>query len=859
MRSLRILALSGLALFLAVSLIACGGGGSKPVTPVSPPVVTSTVIPSGTVNVPYVFVFTATGGSGTYTWSISAGSLPPGLSLNSVNANLTGTPTQLGSYNYTIQVTDGAGRVGTAAVTQTISGAILITCNSCYAGTNTLPAANPGVPYPPAGTPPTLTASSGTAPYTWCAVETSGTCDNGSQGALPPGLTISTDSNGNGIISGTPTTPGTPSQFSIQVTDSEKIPTRATIALQLTVFGISNTTLPDGVADTNYSQNVVAVGGIARYNWSVTSGSLPPGLSLNNQYCQNSNTPICKIQGIPTQTGTFNFTMQASDGEKPAATASAALSITVDPRISNSALTGNYAFTMTGSKNGNPYIMAGAMIMDGNGNITSGFLDFNDGSGEPIDGSTHRVTPQTINPSGSVYNLGSNGLGTMTIVTNLKTYNFSVVLASQAACVANPTVSTCGRMIESDAAMPGSGVLKVQQPAVFGLSSFFPANLAFLYRGTDPNGKRYAGAGAMGTNSSTLVDIDCSSSNGGNGWGLDGCPSDANYASNPGLFNNVIKGTFSSTIDSNCSNGNPCTGRGDFVNLKFANDPNGYCLGTLSSPSCNYAYYIVDKQEMIIISADPITKPANLTLWQLYRQQSSATGWSLTSLQGTNVVELNGVNPNSGNPQAAVQAGLFVGNGTGGATFNSDENVGGTLSQVQSPSGTYALDTADNGTKSGKYNLSGFTQFGANGAALYMSSPDQASTGAGYIIGSDANVTAGVMEQQIGSPFSNGSVAGGYGGGTSSPVVSGTTDSATFLYADGGGNITANQDTNGPGGPGSGNLTLTYSVDSTGRAVVQNGGQPYGVLYIVSPGKFVMVPDDSAPALNVFSSGPSNN
>jgi hypothetical protein len=95
-----------------------------------------------------------------------------------------------------------------------------------------------------------------------------------------------------------------------------------------------------------------------------------------------------------------------------------------------------------------------------------------------------------------------------------------------------------------------------------------------------------------------------------------------------------------------------------------------------------------------------------------------------------------------------------------------------------------------------------------------------------------------------------------YAGGTSWPVLSGVTNSATALLADGSGHITATQYTSGPGGPGGpNNLTLSYQVDSTGRAVVQNqSGQEFGVLYVVGPAKFALLPVGSAPAANDFAS-----
>jgi Putative Ig domain len=67
---------------------------------------TTSPLPAGTVNLPYVGVqFAATGGTSPYTFSLAAGSsLPPGLTL--ANGDLTGTPGTLGNYSFGISVTD---------------------------------------------------------------------------------------------------------------------------------------------------------------------------------------------------------------------------------------------------------------------------------------------------------------------------------------------------------------------------------------------------------------------------------------------------------------------------------------------------------------------------------------------------------------------------------------------------------------------------------------------------------------------------------------------------------------------------------------------------------------------------------
>jgi len=832
MRASRILALSSLALLLCVFLAACGGGGSSPKPPAGPPTVTTTLLTPGTVNVPYSFYLQASGGTGTYTWSISSGSLPPGLTFSDMTAQISGTPTTLGTYTFTAKVTDQNNLSGTANLTLVIGGVLIIDCNSCITGTR-LPTGNPGVPYNAM-----LTVSGGLAPYTWCVIETSGACDNGAGGALPVGLTLSTDSNGDAIISGTPTNvPAAPPAFTLQVTDSEVPVAVSTIPLTMTIIGIVTPSLPPGTLNVAYSQTMTVAGGVVPYTWSITSGSLPPGLSLG-EGCVDSRQPSCTISGTPTLAGNYPITAQVADSEHPAAVATAQFTIIVQG-VTNSLLNGNYAITLNGYDNGNPYVMAAAFAANGNGGINTGFLDLNDGSGETID-SHGNVIPQIISPA-STYNLNPNGTGTLTIITSKPaTYQFSVMVVSSA-CTPGPNISTCGHLIESDPSNPqlyGSGVLKVQDNAFF--QQFFPGNFALLVSGTDPGGNRYAGAGALGTNPTTLVDIDCSA----NGWGLtSGCP--LNIDDNGMAGTDPIKGSFSSTVDQG-------SGRGDFLDMTFPSDPEGLCLGSGGSTGCHFVYYIVDHAEMIIMSVDPISKPANLTLWSAFRQSSSVGGWTLTALTGTSVAELNAVDTSGTSPAADLTAGFLISNGAGDATLNTDENDGGTLNLLQTSQGTYAIDSE--GQKTGMVTFTGFdTQFGSTPPVAYLFGSNLA-----FVVGTDAKATSGVLEPQSGSPFSNSSVADIYGGGTISPVLTAVTNSVTDLIADGAGNITAIQNTSGPNGPsGPNNLVLTYSVDSTGRAVVlTSDGTRYGNLYVVSPNKFILLPTGTAPALNVFASAP---
>ena len=71
---------------------------------------------------------------------------------------------------------------------------------------------------------------------------------------------------------------------------------------------------------------MTASGGTTPYTWSIASGSLPAGLSLN--------TSTGVISGTPTATGTFSFTAQVTDSSNPRQTATKTLSITVSSQAS---------------------------------------------------------------------------------------------------------------------------------------------------------------------------------------------------------------------------------------------------------------------------------------------------------------------------------------------------------------------------------------------------------------------------------------------------------------------------------------------------------------------------------------------
>jgi hypothetical protein len=82
-------------------LMAGWSGGPTPLT------ITTNTLPDGTIGNAYSQTLQAAGGSGSYTWSLISGSLPPGLGPLTAGGLIAGTPTTAGTYNFTVQVDDG--------------------------------------------------------------------------------------------------------------------------------------------------------------------------------------------------------------------------------------------------------------------------------------------------------------------------------------------------------------------------------------------------------------------------------------------------------------------------------------------------------------------------------------------------------------------------------------------------------------------------------------------------------------------------------------------------------------------------------------------------------------------------------
>ncbi|WP_206543617.1 beta strand repeat-containing protein, partial [Sphingomonas sanguinis] len=372
-----------------------GSGTSSPATvtiTVTAPTLTlaPASVSGGTAGTAYSQAFATSGGTAPYSYAIVAGALPGGVTLSG-SGTLAGTPTQSGSFTFSVNALDSS--TGSGPYSATRSYTLSIAAPTLTLAPATLVNAMVGSAYSQA-----LTVSGGTAPYSYAVTA----------GALPAGLTLSST----GTLSGTPSAPGT-SNFTITATDIQNFtavraytvtvadrapvagavsmtvaanspanavtlnlsggtatsiaigtppnhgtltgsgtsisytpslnysgsdsftytatnasgtsaPATVTITVAAPTLTLSPTTLPGGTAGTAYSQALATTGGTAPYSYAVTAGALPAGLTLSSNGT---------LSGTPTAAGTFSLTVTATDAQNFTAARAYTLTVAVQAPV----------------------------------------------------------------------------------------------------------------------------------------------------------------------------------------------------------------------------------------------------------------------------------------------------------------------------------------------------------------------------------------------------------------------------------------------------------------------------------------------------------------------------------------------
>lgn len=241
----------------------------------------------------------ANGGSGTYTWSLVSGKLPPGMVLsNQVPGNfpknqqavLVGVAAPIGNaattYNFTLKVTSTGAPFGGASLTVPYT----LRISPLNLQDATPPDGFVTVPFDY-----TFTPIGNAGPVTFTVNCNSTNC------APPPGLTLSST----GELAGTPTTPG---NYILAMVLSDGTDQQY-VQYNLRVYAVQITSaplLPNGTQGSPYSTTLTASGGSGSgYSFSINNGGLPNGLTL---------APDGSISGtITAGPGLYRFSVQVTD------------------------------------------------------------------------------------------------------------------------------------------------------------------------------------------------------------------------------------------------------------------------------------------------------------------------------------------------------------------------------------------------------------------------------------------------------------------------------------------------------------------------------------------------------------------
>ncbi len=432
----------------------------------TPQITTNSTLPNAYLTTPYSTQLYSNGSKYGMSWKLIAGSLPPGLSLDKESqkttlvgrrtATISGTPTQAGTYTFTIKVAAGYENLGfstpVTGMTTTKTFTIKVT-----------------QPVPVIKAQPTFQTITGQSFYQALSATNIPTSWKISSGSLPPGLNFNTST---GVISGTPTRTAegdldecyTGRHYSLYVTATNSggssIPQEIKIDVWQTPQITTGSTLSSGVINTSYNVSLTANGSKMGMSWRLKSGTLPPGLKLDEN-CQKSSltgSRIATISGKPTKVGTYTFTMEVAAGSenvmsKPLQIKTASKTFTIKVTqpvltpsfpttgVINNAYSGNatvsggkasYTWTKSGSiPTGLTYKASGAKVTLTGKPTKAGTYTFTltakDASGNPVSkGFTVKITTTTV--SGTLPNgvIKAAYTGTLTASGGTAPYTWSI-------------------------------------------------------------------------------------------------------------------------------------------------------------------------------------------------------------------------------------------------------------------------------------------------------------------------------------------------------------------------------------------------------------------------------------------------
>jgi hypothetical protein len=470
---------------------------------------------------------------------------------------------------------------------------------------------------------------------------------------------------------------------------------------------------------------------------------------------------------------------------------------------SESMLKGQYAFLVQGFFEGSGpdafigmggtrgvVAITGSVTADGTGKITGGEEDLNTPSTEQ--------TYTTIDPTRSSYWVGTNHRGCLALaVSGGGTAYFHFALGA----LNSSSIATAGHIVEFDdttgSGQRAAGTIRLQDATSF-TASHLQGNYAIGVVGADAGNGRLAVAGTLALDGSSAIssatfDID------------DAGTVTSGLSASPG-------GSFK------CCSAN---GRGTLT-LQISG-------GLVFTP--DLAFYMINGSDVLLVnSAVPSGFPGGNSQYGGEAVGiSSGTTFSQLSLNGASV--LHEVAQSANGP--VMDVAFATANGNGAMTVTDNVNNAGTFT-TSSTALTYVVDS------SGRVTISG----GSTPPVLYLYGPNR-----GFLVGTDADATFGILEPQASGRFSDASFSGAYSLGTEDPLTNTVTTESGVLSADGNGSAAGTSDQSGPTGlMQNQNLNFTYSFSADG---VGNIGSDTTAI-LISGNKLVFISNTSTnPTITV--------
>jgi hypothetical protein len=786
--------------------------------------ITGTLPATGTVGTAYNGSLTATGGSGSYSWTITG--LPANVTAsNTTSATVTvaGTPNAAGTSAVVATVTDTKG-TGTATYNVSIVVSLApLTLEDSFPNTGTV-----GVNY--AGD---FVAHGGSGSYTWVVT------------GLPTGVVPTNGTtSARYAASGAPTAAGN-YKFSATVTDtaSNTYTYKETIVVsggsEGAVFTVAPTalgTLTNGTPLTPITLTSTP-SGTQPYMWTISSGALPTGVSMTNGSSSSttaitSTTNSIQLSGTPSVTGPYSFTLSVQDSASPAGAGTQAYSGTVSAATTSTACAapasgalptrGNesaiknlpMAFELSGTDgNGTPIFGAGSITGDGTGAITDADVD--------VESATNGPSHFGVAVAKSSYSYDSNNRGCLFLSFSTSEGAAKPTNALPPS-IPNLTLSFSfssgylyGAIQEFDYTSTqtiAAGQMHQQTASDFSFTSLAP-NFAFGMSGyAIENGSVFARGAIAGsfTNTSGAISLGTADFNVPAGGGASGVETGGTGS---------LEGT---TVS-------PTTGRGTGL---YKTTYNG------APVTFNFVYYIINSGDVYIISDDTATLGNFMVVGRALKALATSA-----DLNGYYIPVVAGIDTSSGTPHNVVTIG----------TMQAGSGIVSKITTYSNDAGTYGMKTYT----AGSYELdptTGRVTFGAIGTTppvAYLTDPAvaDADSVSAFLVGTDDAASSGFLALQGTSApnFSNSSLSGEYTYGTRDEAGKTQSEVAEFdftapgAYSAIGDLVTAGESASQP--DVGGNMGVV-AVTGDGSGSIGNGA-----ITIVTNGPLIVGIDESSAAI----------